>query len=70
MDAHRKICGVYVIQKWIDKLRSGDMSLENGPPNDQLTEVYLNDIKALMEQNQTLAVQEIAEAFKIGCQSL
>ena len=72
-EAHRKICGVYgddalterAAQKWFAKFRSGDTSLEDGPRNGRPTEVDSNDIKALVEQDRTLKVREIAETLKI-----
>ncbi|XP_018400177.1 PREDICTED: histone-lysine N-methyltransferase SETMAR-like, partial [Cyphomyrmex costatus] len=75
-EAHRKICGVSVYgddalteraaQKWFAKFRSGDTSLEDGPRSSRPTEVNSNDIKALVEQDRTLKVREIAETLKIG----
>lgn len=73
-EAHRKICGVYgddalterAAQKWFAKFRSGDTSLEDGPRSGRPTEVDSNDIKALVEQDRTIKVREIAETLKIG----
>ncbi|XP_018376647.1 PREDICTED: histone-lysine N-methyltransferase SETMAR-like [Trachymyrmex cornetzi] len=73
-EAHRKMCGVYgddaltehAAQKWFAKFRSGDTSLEDGSRSGRLTEVDSNDIKALVEQNRTLKMREIAETLKIG----
>ncbi|XP_032690457.1 histone-lysine N-methyltransferase SETMAR-like [Odontomachus brunneus] len=72
-EAHRKICGVYgddalterAAQKWFAKFHSGDTSLEDGPRSGRPTEVDSNDIKALVEQDRTLKVREIAETLKI-----
>ncbi|XP_018393383.1 PREDICTED: histone-lysine N-methyltransferase SETMAR-like [Cyphomyrmex costatus] len=53
-------------QKWFAKFRSGDTSLEDGPRSGRPTEVDSNDIKALVEQDRTLKVREIAETLKIA----
>ena len=70
----QKICAVYgegsvtdrVCQKWFVKFRTGDFSLDDASQLGRLVEVDSDQIKMLIESNQSYTSREIANILKIS----
>ncbi|OAD62845.1 Histone-lysine N-methyltransferase SETMAR [Eufriesea mexicana] len=56
---HRKV------QRWFEKFRSGDFSLQNDPRGRPKTSVKNDDLKALVEANSTVSTRELATRMNV-----
>ena len=70
----KQLCAVYgegavtggTRQKRFAKLRAGDVSLDNAPGAGKPAEVDSNQIKTLIENNQSQTMQEIVNVLKVS----
>ena len=53
------------MQRWFEKFRSGDFSLQNEPHGRPKTSVNNDVLKALVETNPTVSTRELAIRMKI-----
>ncbi|XP_015174442.1 PREDICTED: histone-lysine N-methyltransferase SETMAR-like [Polistes dominula] len=53
------------VQRWFEKFRSGDFSLQNEPRGRPQTTVKNDDLKALVEANQTVSTRELATKMEV-----
>ena len=53
-------------QNWFARFRSGDFDLEDAPRSGRPTEVDDDKIKAMIENNRSSTIREVAEKFNIS----
>ena len=53
------------MQRWFEKFRSGDFSLQNEPRGRPKTSVKNDALKALVETNPTVSTRELATRMKV-----
>ena len=72
-ETQKTICAVYAegvvtdwtCQKWFEKFRAGDFSLDDAPWSGRPVEVDSDQIETLIENNQRYTTREIADILKI-----
>lgn len=73
-EAHKKICGVYgdkalterTCQNWFAKFRAGNFDINDAPRPGRPQEIESIDVKAIVDQNPSQSVRDIAEALDIS----
>ena len=57
-------------QRWFEKFRSGNLSVENSSRPGRPTEIDTNVIKVLLDENPHLTTRDIADELQIAIQSV
>ena len=73
-EAHRKICSVYgddalterTCQNWFVKFHSGNFDINDSQQSGRPQEIETNNFKAIVDQNPTQSVREIAMALNVS----
>ncbi|XP_014274545.1 histone-lysine N-methyltransferase SETMAR-like [Halyomorpha halys] len=73
-EAHKKICRVYgdsalterTYQNWFAKFRAENFDINNAPGPGRLQEIEIIDVKAIVDQNPSQSVRDIAHVLEVS----